>query len=80
MAPDRAQRDAVAEPFRTYYEGTAALRERFLTYLAQDEQHHVFLASDAAVEEEAEEATDDPGDSPVPWEGTLAKSSDDTRP
>lgn len=60
MAPDRAQSDAAAEPFRTYYEGTAALREQFLAYLTQDEHHHVFLASAAATEEAAEEAAGEP--------------------
>lgn len=59
MAPDRAQRDAVAEPFKTYYEGAAALRKNFLAYLTEDEHHHVFLASVAAVEEEAEEAAEE---------------------
>lgn len=59
MAPTRVERDAVAKPFKAYYEGTAKLRENFLAYLSKDEHHHVFLASVEAVEEEAmEEASD----------------------
>jgi hypothetical protein len=57
MAPTRAERDAIAAPFRAYYEGTAVLRQDFLTYLSRDEHHHVFLASiEAAEEEDSDEA------------------------
>jgi hypothetical protein len=52
MAPTRAERDKVAKPFKTYYEGTAKLRRQFLDYLSQDEHHHVFLASVQAAEEQ----------------------------
>jgi len=55
MAPTRAERDEIAKPFKTYYEGTAKLREQFLAYLSRDEHHHVFLASVEAAEEEAAE-------------------------
>jgi type I restriction enzyme M protein len=55
MAPNRADRDDIAAPFKTYYEGTAELRERFLAYLSQDEHHHVFLASAKTGERETEE-------------------------
>jgi hypothetical protein len=56
MAPTRKERDAVSQPFRDFYTGTAKLRESFLKFLAGDERHHVFLASTEAVEEAAEEA------------------------
>jgi hypothetical protein len=56
IAPTRAERDRIAQPFRTYYEGTAKLRQEFLAYLSRDEHHHVFLASVEAAAEEAEEA------------------------
>lgn len=65
MAPTRAERDEIARPFRIYYEGTARLRADFLQYLAQDEHHHVFLASVEAAREEAEDA-----------EGALATTDD----
>lgn len=60
MAPTRAERDEVAEPFKTYYEGTAKLREQFLAYLSRDERHHVFLASIGAEAELVDGANDDP--------------------
>lgn len=58
LAPTRAERDDIAKPFKTYYEGTAQLRQDFLAYLAKDEHHHVFLASVEAAEEDAAEHTD----------------------
>lgn len=61
MPRTRAARDAVGEPFRTYYEGTAKHRQDFLAYLSKDEHHHVFLASVEAAEEEAEEAASEAG-------------------
>jgi hypothetical protein len=56
LAPTRAKCDKIAKPFRTYYEGTAKLRQEFLAYLSEDEHHHVFLSSTEAVEEEEEAA------------------------
>lgn len=45
LAPTRAERDEVSQPFREYYQGVSRLREAFLGFLAADERHHVFLAS-----------------------------------
>ncbi len=64
LAETREECDRIAEPFRRYYEGTAALRDDFLSYLAEDEHHHVFLSSAEAVLEQvaddtATEAEDD---------------------
>ena len=56
MAPTRGQRDKVAAPFKKYYEGTAELRQAFLSYLSRDEHHHVFLASVEAAREAAGES------------------------
>ena len=77
LAPTREERDEIAKPFRTYYEGTAKLRQDFLAYLAKDEHHHVFLASVEAAEEEAEEAGDEPELVAVPSEDALEGSPGD---
>lgn len=75
LAPTRAECDEIAKPFKTYYEGTAALREDFLTYLAKDEHHHVFLASVEAAEEEAEEAQDEVAVEAAPSDDALIDST-----
>jgi hypothetical protein len=77
MAPNRAERDEIAKPFKTYYEGTAKLREDFLAYLAKDEHHHVFLASVEAAEEDAEEAGDSPVLEAIPSDDALSDPDDD---
>ncbi|MFF4811279.1 hypothetical protein ACFY03_24035 [Micromonospora chersina] len=51
--PDHAS--AASQAFRTYYTDSQKIREAFLTYLAEDDRHHVFLSSVEAVEEAAEE-------------------------
>ncbi|WP_229397800.1 hypothetical protein [Micromonospora okii] len=51
--PDLAR--AASQAFRTYYTESQKIREAFLTYLAEDDRHHVFLSSVEAVEEAAEE-------------------------
>lgn len=71
MAPTRAERDQIAEPFKAYYEGTAKLREKFLDYLSRDEHHHVFLASVDVAEEEVEEAAGQPQVVAVPSEDAI---------
>lgn len=76
LAPAREERDEIAKPFRTYYEGTAKLRQDFLHYLAKDEHHHVFLASVEAVEEQAEDEAAEPDVVAVPSEDAFADPSD----
>ena len=46
MAPNRALRDEVSEPFRHYYEGTNKLRQDFADYLSQSKQHHMVLTTE----------------------------------
>ena len=42
-----------SEPFRSYYEGMEALRERLVTYLESDDKHHLFISTAMmAIEEE----------------------------
>lgn len=51
--PDSADECArLSAPFREYFQGTAQLRERFINYLAEDDDHHVFLSTTAPVDEE----------------------------
>jgi type I restriction enzyme M protein len=76
LAPTRSQRDRIAKPFRTYYEGTAKLREEFLAYLSTDEHHHVFLASAEAVEQEAEAENLVPGSAPIATDTALDELAD----
>jgi hypothetical protein len=42
--------EAVARPFRSYYEGVISLRQAFVSYLEAGDLHHVFVASSAAAE------------------------------
>lgn len=49
VPPSREVADAVSKPFRDYYVGTQRLRENLLSYLANDEKHHIFMSSAAAV-------------------------------
>jgi len=50
IPPTQTRADEVSRAFRDYYQGMAKLRNRFLNYLAEDKQHHVFLASSVADE------------------------------
>jgi hypothetical protein len=77
MPKTRAERDEAGKPFKTYYEGTARLRQEFLTYLSKDEHHHVFLASVEAAEQDAQEAQDDIAVEAVPTGDDLYGSPDD---
>jgi len=55
IPPAADQARAASQAFRTYYTESQKIREEFLTYLAEDNRHHVFLSSVEAVEEAAEE-------------------------
>ena len=43
-----------SEPFRSYYEGMEALRERLVTYLESDDKHHLFISTAMMAIEAAE--------------------------
>jgi len=49
VPPSREVADAVSKAFREYYVGTQQLRDNLLSYLANDEKHHIFMSSAAAV-------------------------------
>jgi hypothetical protein len=55
IAPDPDQARTVSQAFRTYYTESHKIREEFLTYLAEDDRHHVFLSSLEAAEGTEEE-------------------------
>jgi type I restriction enzyme M protein len=42
---DRDSADAFAQPFRDYYLGIQQRRDSFLSYLASDNKHHIFMSS-----------------------------------
>lgn len=46
-----AECDQLAAPFKEYFEGTSRLRERFIEYLSEDDEHHVFLATSTEADE-----------------------------
>jgi hypothetical protein len=50
VPPSQARAKKVSRAFSDYYQGIAKLRGDFLRYLAEDKDHHVFLASSAADE------------------------------
>lgn len=55
----REAADEVSKAFRDYYLGTHRLRENLVTYLANDDKHHIFMSSAAAVVEDLEDEADD---------------------
>ncbi|MBT2461933.1 hypothetical protein J7E92_09820 [Streptomyces sp. ISL-63] len=55
VPPSREVADSVSKAFRDYYIGTQQLRDSLLTYLANDEKHHIFMSSVAATVEGSED-------------------------
>ncbi|MGW4741331.1 hypothetical protein [Nocardia xishanensis] len=51
IPPNRQIADTCSQAFRDYYLGTQQLRNNFLSYLASDDKHHIFMSSVASVEE-----------------------------
>lgn len=48
VSPDRELNSQISAPFRDYYLGVQEHRQRFLRFLENDRQHHVFLAGSEA--------------------------------
>ncbi|MBD3008420.1 hypothetical protein [Streptomyces sp. 5-10] len=62
VPPSREEADNCSKAFRNYYLGTQKLRDDFLSYLAGEDKHYIFMASAVASVEEivddSEPATD----------------------
>ncbi|MFG2720760.1 hypothetical protein ACGFW5_21045 [Streptomyces sp. NPDC048416] len=58
VPPSREVAEEVSKAFRDYYLGTQRLRENLVTYLANDDKHHIFMSSVAAAVEELEDEAD----------------------
>ncbi|WP_147458380.1 hypothetical protein [Rhodococcus sp. SBT000017] len=52
IAPDARTAYEYSAPMRAYYEGMHKLRDELLTYLTNDERHHIFMSSNESVIEE----------------------------
>jgi hypothetical protein len=51
IPPSREIADAVSKAFRDYYIGAQQLRDNLLSYLSNDEKHHIFMSSTASAAE-----------------------------
>ncbi|MFE0040317.1 hypothetical protein [Streptomyces sp. NPDC059015] len=60
VPPNREAADMHSQAFRDYYLGTQKLRDNFLSYLANEDKHYIFMASSvASVEDFVEESGSD---------------------
>ncbi|MFF9799310.1 hypothetical protein ACF1G3_17940 [Streptomyces rochei] len=58
VPPSREEADACSKAFRNYYLGTQKLRDDFLTYLAGEDKHYIFMASAVASVDEIVDDSD----------------------